>query len=101
MGVQYFKYLLILFFWGRKKNRKKYFDGSKKGFENLIFQSKQSEIGHLGAFVSIFIVSVLLLLKGYLLLVLFMTIINVIGNVYPILLQRHHRARVGRILKKL
>lgn len=96
LGVEYFRKALMLFFWGTKKNRKKYFDGTKQGVANFLFQTRQSEFGHLAAFVIITIVSLHLLFLEYHALVLSLTLINIIGNFYPILLQRHHRARVSR-----
>lgn len=101
LGFKYYRYLLLLFFWGRKKNRSRYFDGTRKGLVNLDYQSRQSEFGHLGAFVLVLIVSVYLLMLGYLLLVAAALFINLIGNLYPVILQRHHRMRVGRISQKI
>jgi hypothetical protein len=99
LGVEHFKQLLLVFFWGRKKNRKKYFDGTRKGFQNFIFQTRQSEFGHLGAFCAIAAASAILLTQGHVLIVLLATGINIIGNVYPIILQRSHRMRVAKITK--
>ena len=99
MGVSVFRKALMIFFWGAKKNRKKYFDGTKSGIDNLIFQTKQSEFGHLIAFLLISVVSVHLLFLGYFGIVLCLSIINVIGNFYPIILQRHHRGRIQAIFQ--
>ena len=98
LGLRYFRKFLLIFFWGFKKNRKKYFSGNRAGIYNFIYQTKQSEFGHLGALVVIFIVSIALAIKGYLLMVLLMMIINVIGNFYPIILQRYHRVRLSKIM---
>lgn len=98
LGVSYFRFLLLLFFWGNKKNRKKYFDGTRSGLMNFIYQSKQSEFGHLAAFCSIFLISIVPLLKGFWAIFGFITLINFIGNFYPIILQRYHRIRIGKIL---
>jgi hypothetical protein len=98
LGVKYFKILLLIAFWGWKKNRKKYFNGTKKGLQNFVFQTKQSEFGHLGAFLVILISSVILLVYGYTYVVSIMTLINILGNVYPVILQRMHRARVQRLI---
>ena len=92
--VEYFRILLLKIFWGSRKNRVKYFDGTRQGLNNLKYQTQQSEFGHLGALVSISIVSILLLIDGYIILVIFITLINVIGNLYPVILQRHHRMRI-------
>ena len=97
LGVQYFKLFLLLVFWGKEKNRKKYFDGTRSGLQNFMYQSQQSEFGHLCAFVSILLVSIVLLVFGYVVLVAFVIFINIIGNLYPILLQRHHRIRIEKL----
>ncbi len=99
LGVKYFKTLLLVFFWGKKNNRKKYFDGTKNGLQNFIYQTKQSEFGHLAAFVAISITSIVLLQHGYFKLTAIVTLINIIGNLYPVILQRHHRSRIGRLAK--
>ena len=98
LGVSYFRFLLLLFFWGNKKNRKKYFDGTRSGLMNFIYQSKQSEFGHLAAFCSIFLISIVPLLKGFWAIFGFITLINLIGNFYPIILQRYQRIRIEKIL---
>lgn len=97
LGVKYFKVLLLIIFWGSKKNRIKYFDGTRNGIQNFIYQTKQSEFGHLCAFVVIFVVSIVLILHDYYLLVVLTTVINIIANLYPTILQRHHRYRVLKI----
>jgi len=97
LGVKYFQLLLLFAFWGRKKNRKKYFNGTKKGLKNFIFQTKQSEVGHFLAFIVILISSFILLLHGYIFIVIIITLINIIGNVYPIILQRTHRLRIEKL----
>lgn len=99
LGLKYFRFLLLFFFWGRKSNRKKYFNGTKKGLHNFIFQTKQSEFGHLGAFLAILLLTIYLLVLGYYFLTLIMTFINIIGNMYPIILQRSHRMRIEKITK--
>ena len=46
LGVEYFRRGLMFFFWGTKKNKKKFFSGGKSGIQNLIIQTKQSEFSH-------------------------------------------------------
>ena len=99
LGIKYFRLLLLFAFWGRKNNRKKYFNRTKKGLINFVFQTKQSEFGHLGAFVVIIIFSFILLIHGYIFLVIITTLINILGNAYPVILQRSHRMRIEKITK--
>lgn len=46
LGVEYFRRGLMFFFWGTKKNKKKFFSGGKSGIQNLTIQTKQSEFSH-------------------------------------------------------
>lgn len=100
LGIKYFRFLLLLFFWGHKKNRKNYFDGTKRGIQNFVFQTKQSEFGHLAAFVVVFIITIYLLSLGYYKLCIIMSIINIIGNAFPVILQRSHRIRIQKMTIK-
>jgi hypothetical protein len=100
LGVKYLRIMLLLTFWGTKKNRKKFFNGTKAGIENFIHMTKQSEFGLLGAFVVLLILSIILLIQKHYLLVSVLTVINVIGNLYPIILQRFQRMRIACVFNK-
>ncbi len=97
LKVEYFKKFLLFIFWGKKKNRQKFFDGTKLGLENFDYQTRQSEFGHLGAMVIIQIVVVLMLFKEHFIMAGFTTMLNFISNFYPVLLQRNHRIQIARI----
>ncbi len=97
LGVDYFKLLLLKFFWGSEKNRKKYFDGTKTGLINFDTQTRQSEFGHLGAFIAIETISFYILIEGHVAIFFITTLINIIGNFYPIILQRNHRIQIERL----
>jgi hypothetical protein len=97
LGVHFFKSLLLIAFWGKDKNRKQYFDGTRSGFKNLIYQSKQSEFGHLIPFIALTAIAIICLLKGFWISTLIIMVINIIGNLYPIPLQRMHRYRIKRM----
>jgi len=101
LKVEYFRKGILFAFWGKEKNRKKYFNGTRDGLRNFIYQSKQSEFGHLAAGVTIFLCSIVLLIKGFWMMFILMNIINLIGNLYPVILQRHHRIRIGRLEGRL
>ena len=99
LGIKYFRVLLLVSFWGRKNNRKKYFNGTKMGLNNFIYQAKQSEFGHLGAFIIIIISSVILFAYGFVFMVIIINLLNLFGNLYPIILQRVHRMRIEKLTK--
>jgi hypothetical protein len=95
--IEYFKKMLLLAFWGKKKNKLKYFDGTKKGLDNFDYQTKQSEFGHLGAFIVIQIITFPLMYKRLYIIAIATTLINFIFNFYPIILQRSHRINIARV----
>jgi hypothetical protein len=64
IGVEYFRMLLLKTFY-RNADNKKYFNGSKSGILLFDYNTKQSEFGHLIAFILIVLLSIILLLKGH------------------------------------
>lgn len=97
MGVRIFRFLLMLFFWGRKGQREKYFDGKRSGLKNLVYQTKQSEFGHFAAFVVLMLCSIYFTIAEQYHLAFWAFLINFIGNFYPVILQRYHRARIQHL----
>ena len=97
LKIEYFKKFLLLLFWGKKKNRLKYFDGTKSGLENFDYQTRQSEFGHLAALVIIQLVVLVMLIKAHYIMAILTTTLNFISNFYPVVLQRNHRIKITRI----
>lgn len=101
LGVDYFRRLLLVAFWGREKQRKKYFDGTKNGISNLDYQTRQSEFGHLAPFFLLLFISFRLLIEGYTGVFIGILVLNILANGYPILLQRVHRIRIQALYKRI
>ena len=98
-GVKYFKLFLLKTFY-RKEDNKKYFNGTKAGIISFDFQTKQSEFGHLLAFLVIQLLALYLLSIGFVSIFFHTTLMNIILNFYPIILQRKHRIQIERLLKR-
>lgn len=99
LHLERFRNLLLLFFWGKKKNRRQFFNGKQSGLDHLDYQTKQSEFGHLAAGVCIQVAALSLLVKEHYGIALLSTVLNFISNYYPILLQRNHRIQLERMRK--
>ncbi|MFY0674442.1 MAG: hypothetical protein JXQ87_13655 [Bacteroidia bacterium] len=100
LGIKYFRKFLMLAYWGKEKNRNHFFNGTRNGFKNFDYQTKQAEFGHLLPFVLLCIDTIFLLaLNLYVACVILFTL-NVIGNLYPVILQRKSRARLQRIYNR-
>lgn len=95
LGVDTFRKVIVKLFWGKQKNKKKFFNGKRSGMDQLIHMTNQSEFGHFGALLLLLVVSIIVLNHGYTLIFTVITIINIVGNMYPIVLQRKHRARIA------
>jgi hypothetical protein len=100
LQVDLFRKVLLATLWKSQKQRKKYFNGQRNGITNLTEQSMKSEFGHLVPFVILCLVSTYLLLIGKMKLGTLTLLINIIGNLYPVLLQRYHRMRILAIRKR-
>ncbi|GMQ29760.1 hypothetical protein [Algoriphagus confluentis] len=98
LGVPLFRIFLLKTFY-RTADNKKYFNGTKTGLKQFDYHTKQSEFGHLVAFILLFGISLILGIKGHITLSLWTLGINIIFNFYPIVLQRKHRIVVQRLVK--
>ncbi|GGG41530.1 glycosyl-4,4'-diaponeurosporenoate acyltransferase CrtO family protein [Bizionia arctica] len=101
MKVDYFRDFLLATFWRNKNQRKRYFDGTLEGIKTLDIQSKKSEFGHLIPFVIITAVCIYFIILGLIKLAILTLLINILGNLYPIILQRHHRMRIQILRKRM
>ena len=100
LKVDVFRKMLLATFWKSKSQRKKHFDGKKSGIQNLETQSMKSEFGHLIPFLILNFVSIYVIAVGSIRLGVLTLCLNLIGNLYPIILQRHHRMRIEKIRKR-
>lgn len=100
LRVDLFRNALLATIWRNRKQRKGFFNGRKDGIRNMEVQSMKAEFGHLIPFVILVILSVYFLTLGEVSLGVLTLFINLLGNGYPILLQRHHRLRIQRIRKR-
>ena len=100
LRIDLFRQILLATLWRGKKQREKFFNGKKNGITHLEEQSMKSEFGHLIPFIIIFFLSTYLIVTGQTKLGICTFLINFIGNLYPIILQRHHRMRIQIIIRR-
>lgn len=100
LGVRIFQKFLLLTFY-RKKENKKYFNGTKSGIKDFDYNTRQSEFGHLIAFILIELLAITFLVKNLTILFLWIQPLNLLMNFYPIVLQRFHRIQTEKILNKI
>ena len=100
LGVEMFRLFLLNTFY-RKKDNKKYFNGSKAGILAFDYNTKQSEFGHLIALIVVSALSLVVLVQGHTLAFLWMLLFNILLNLYPVILQRKHRIIIERLIDRM
>lgn len=67
--------------------------------QNIRNEMVYAEIGHLIAFIFIFIVTIVIVSSGQFVYAVILLICNIIFNLYPSLLQQQNKKRIDRILR--
>ena len=98
---EWFRKFLLATVWRSKAQQAKYFDGTLSGIEHFETQSKKSEFGHLFPFIILTPVGIYLIIKGLVAFGVATLVFNILGNFYPILLQRHHRMRIDVLRRRM
>ena len=101
LGVAHFRQFLLATFWQSRTKQKSFFNGTRAGLRHFVNESRQAEFGHLGAGVVLLFVGVLLMIYDQILTAFFTTVINIVFNGYPVVLQRFHRVRIERIVERI
>jgi ABC-type multidrug transport system fused ATPase/permease subunit len=94
LKMELFRKMLRLTFWGPRNNRKHFFNGRKSGLAQFEMNTRISESSHILAFAIITTVSFYLAAVANNNLAIIATLINVVFNFYPAMLQRYHRSRL-------
>jgi ABC-type multidrug transport system fused ATPase/permease subunit len=98
LKMELFRKMLRLTFWGPRNNRKHFFNGRKSGLAQFEMNTRISESSHVLAFAIITTVSFYLAAVAKINLAIIATLINVVFNFYPAMLQRYHRSRLQIIM---
>ena len=100
LGVEHFRRFLLATFWRSDAQRAKYFSGTRAGLGQLDTMSRKSEFGHLAPLVVLAVAAEVLIDSGAAWAAATLTVANLLGNGYPILLQRDHRRRLAVIERR-
>lgn len=98
LGINFFRKILVWTGWERLNKKSNPIEKNTNALMNLHYQTKKSELGHL---IILFIVlgfNVFVAFKFGVLKSLWLLILNVLLNLYPILLQRYNRPRIERAI---
>jgi hypothetical protein len=94
LKMELFRKMLRLTFWSPRNNRKHFFNGRRSGLAQFEMNTRISESSHVLALAIIATVSFYFAFVANINLAVIATLINVVFNFYPAMLQRYHRSRL-------
>lgn len=98
-GINIFRKLLVLVGWEKLNKKSNPVKNDLEALVNLEYRTKQSELGHLIIFFIVIGFTIYVALRFTFIESLWLLFLNIIFNVYPILLQRYNRPRLQRALE--
>ena len=98
LGINFFRKLLVRIGWEKLNKKSNPIEKNTKALVNLHYQTKKSELGHVIILLIVLGFNVLVAFKFGVLKSLWLLILNVLLNLYPIFLQRYNRPRIERAI---
>ena len=98
IGVNFYRKLLVWTGWESLNKKSNPIERDTEILKNLHYRTKQSELGHLIIFVIVLIFNILVAFKYGFPKSLWLFTLNLLLNLYPILLQRYNRPRIERAI---
>ena len=97
-GINFFRKLLVWIGWEKLNKKANPIEKNTKALMHLHYRTKQSEFGHIIVFIIVFGFTIYSVFKFGVLQSLWLLILNLLLNLYPILLQRYNRPRLERAI---
>lgn len=98
-GINFFRKLLVWIGWEKLNKKTNPIEKNTIALMNLHYQTKKSELGHVIVLLIVLGFNVFVAFKFGVLKSLWLLILNVLLNLYPIFLQRYNRPRIERAIK--
>ncbi|WP_445455982.1 glycosyl-4,4'-diaponeurosporenoate acyltransferase CrtO family protein [Flavobacterium sp. HNIBRBA15423] len=99
LGINLFRKLLVLVGWEKLNKKANPVKNNIEALTHLEYRTKQSELGHIIIFFIVLCFAIYVTIVFSFTESLWLLFLNVILNVYPILLQRYNRPRLQRALE--
>ena len=99
LGINIFRKLLVLIGWEKLNKKANPVKNDIDALTILAYRTKQSELGHIIIFFIVLGFTICVSIEYNFAESLWLILLNIILNVYPILLQRYNRPRLYRALK--
>lgn len=97
-GVNIFRRLLVLVGWEKLNKAKNPVNKHISALEMLEYRTRQSEFGHSIIFLIVLIPTIVVIIKFGFKESIWLFVLNILLNIYPILVQRYNRPRIRRLI---
>jgi hypothetical protein len=98
IGINIFRKLLVLSGWEKLNRKSNPIEKSTAALVNLHYQTKKSEFGHLIIWYIVLGFTLFVAFQFGVLSSIWLFVLNILLNLYPILLQRYNRPRIQRAI---
>ncbi|MCF6404831.1 hypothetical protein L3C95_18170 [Chitinophaga filiformis] len=98
LGINFFRKLLVWTGWEKVIRKSFPIENNSNALINLYYQTKKSELDHVIILLIVLGFNVFVAFKFGVLKSLWLLILNVLLNLYPIFLQRYNRPRIERVV---
>lgn len=98
LGINIFRKLLLWVGWEKLNKKSNPIEKNTKSLSHLHYRTKQSELGHIIIFIIVLGFTVFVALQYGIRESLWLLVLNIVLNLYPIFLQRYNRHRYVRAL---
>ncbi len=99
IGINFFRKVLVWIGWEKLNKKSSPVEKNTKALIHLHYRTKQSELGHIIILVIVFGFNVFVVYKIGVAESLWLLVLNILLNLYPIFLQRYNRPRLARAIK--
>lgn len=97
-GINIYRKLLVLIGWEKLNKKSNPMEKNTKALMHLHYRTKQAELGHLIIFIIVIGFNIFVAFKFGILKSLWLLVLNILFNLYPVLLQRYNRPRLERAI---
>jgi hypothetical protein len=98
IGINIYRKLLVWTGWEKLRKKSDPIEKNTNTLINMHYRTKQSELGHIIIFIVVLGLIVFVEFKFVILKSLWLLTLNILINLYPILLQRYNRPRIERAI---
>lgn len=98
-GIHLFRKLLVVIGWEKLHKKSNPVEKSSTALQLNLIKTKKAEIGHLMIFLIVLLVTLMVIATSGLRSAMWLIVLNILLNLYPVLLQRYNRPRIERALQ--